>query len=217
MAADALLHFHSCGVAHLWAAITNQMIQTELCGEVDGLSEYSCTVLLCLCAQHWPICCKTAWSCCRHWVCVEASFHDQTCCWVGSFCTLGCFILGVDFCHKWRENTHMDPTLAYACMPCCPRIRQRGAGATGRPVIHRSEATMLPSSGCLWICHCGNSIISPVSPPAAPSRPHWNKEEAGETSGLRLSYLAEARMILLWVIWPANNSVLHQSPLRSTT
>lgn len=73
MAADALLHFHSCGVAHLWAAITNQMIQTELCDEVAGLSEYSCTELLCLCAQHWPLCCETAWSCCRHWVCVEAS------------------------------------------------------------------------------------------------------------------------------------------------
>lgn len=72
------------------------------------------------------------------------------------FCTLSCFILGVDFwgsnqkrmascCRKWRENTHRDPTLAFACMPCCPRIRQRGAGATGRPVTHRSEATMLPS------------------------------------------------------------------------
>lgn len=174
MAADALLHFHSCGVAHLWAAITNQMIQTELCDEVAGLSEYSCTVLLCLCAQHWPICCKTAWSCCRHWVCVEASsgrdshavpcncclharsIHDQNYRWVGPFCTLSCFILGVDFwgsnqkrmascCRKWRENTHRDPTLAFACMPCCPRIRQRGAGATGRPVTHRSEATMLPS------------------------------------------------------------------------
>lgn len=115
MAADALLHFHSCGVAHLWAAITNQMIQTELCDEVAGLSEYSCTVLLCLCAQHWPMCCETAWSCCRHWVCVEASsgrdshvvpcntclcawsIHNQNYCWDGSFCTLSCFILGVDF------------------------------------------------------------------------------------------------------------------------
>lgn len=129
----------------------------------------------------------------------------------------GCKKRMASCCHKWRENPHMDITLAFACMPCCPCIRQRGAGATGRPVIHRSEATMLPSSGCLWICHCGNSIISPVSPPAAPSRPHWNKEEAGETSGLRLSYLTEARMILLWVIWPANNSVLHLSPLRFTT
>lgn len=63
MAADALLHFHSCGVAHLWAAITHQMIQTEPSDEVDGLSEYSCTVLLCLCAQHWLIRYKTAWSC----------------------------------------------------------------------------------------------------------------------------------------------------------
>lgn len=25
MASDALLHFHSCGVVHLWAAITDQM------------------------------------------------------------------------------------------------------------------------------------------------------------------------------------------------
>lgn len=34
MAADALLHFYSCGVAHLWAAITDQMIQTGPCDEV---------------------------------------------------------------------------------------------------------------------------------------------------------------------------------------
>lgn len=59
MVTDALLHFHSCGVAHLWAAITQQMIQTEPCDEVVGLSEYSCTVLLCLCAKHCPIWCKT--------------------------------------------------------------------------------------------------------------------------------------------------------------
>lgn len=39
MAADALLHFHSCGVAHLWAAITDQMIQTGPCDEVAGLTE----------------------------------------------------------------------------------------------------------------------------------------------------------------------------------
>lgn len=241
MAADALLHFHSCGVAHLWAAITNQMIQTELCDEVAGLSEYSCTVLLCLCAQHWPICCKTAWN----WVCVEASsgrdshvvpcncclcawsIHNQIYWW--SFCALGCFILGVDFevatkkkgwhlvaAKDVKTRIWIQPWHLRVC-PAHPRIRQRGAGATGRPVIHRSEATMLPSSGCLWICHCGNSIINPVSPPAAPSRPHWNKEEAGETSGLRLSYLIEARMILLWVIWPTNNSVLHLSSLRFTT
>lgn len=115
MAADALLHFHSCGVAHLWAAITNQMIQTELCDEVAGLSEYSCTVLLCLCAQHCPISCETAWSCCRRWVCVEASsgrdshvvpcnsclyawlIYNQNYCWDGSFCTLSGFILDVDY------------------------------------------------------------------------------------------------------------------------
>lgn len=39
MAADALLHFHSCGVAHLWAAITDQMIQTGPCDEVAGLTK----------------------------------------------------------------------------------------------------------------------------------------------------------------------------------
>lgn len=40
MPADALLHFHSCGVAHLWAAITDQMIQTGPCDEVvSGLAE----------------------------------------------------------------------------------------------------------------------------------------------------------------------------------
>lgn len=39
MAADALLHFHSCGVAHLWAAITDQMIQTGPCNEGAGLTE----------------------------------------------------------------------------------------------------------------------------------------------------------------------------------
>lgn len=39
MAADALLHFHSCGVAHLWAAITDQMIPTGPCDEVAGLTE----------------------------------------------------------------------------------------------------------------------------------------------------------------------------------
>lgn len=39
MAADALLHFHSCGVAHLWAAITDQMIQTGPCDEEAGLTE----------------------------------------------------------------------------------------------------------------------------------------------------------------------------------
>ncbi len=38
MAADALLHFHSCGVAHLWAAITDQMIQTGPCDKVAGLT-----------------------------------------------------------------------------------------------------------------------------------------------------------------------------------
>lgn len=59
MAADALLHFHSCGVAHLWVAITYQMIQTEPHDEVAGLSDYSCTTLLCFCVQHCPICCKT--------------------------------------------------------------------------------------------------------------------------------------------------------------
>lgn len=62
MAADALLHFHSCGVAHLWVAITYQMIQTEPHDEVAGMSEYSCATLLCLRGQHCPICCKMAWS-----------------------------------------------------------------------------------------------------------------------------------------------------------
>lgn len=70
MASDALLHFHSCGVAHLWVAITYQMIQTEPCDEVAALSEYSCTTLLCLCRQHCPICCKMAWSGWVHWLCV---------------------------------------------------------------------------------------------------------------------------------------------------
>lgn len=107
-----------------------------------------------------------------------------------------------------------NPGPARACpAPIAPRVRQCGAGATGRPVIHRSEATMLPSSGCLWICHCGNSIINPVSPPAAPSRPHWNKEEVDEMSGLRSAHLTERKMIVLWVIWPSINSALHLSPL----
>lgn len=39
MAADALLHFHSCGVAHLWAAITHQIIQTGPCDGIAGLTE----------------------------------------------------------------------------------------------------------------------------------------------------------------------------------
>lgn len=40
MAADALLHFHSCGVAHLWAAITLQMIQTgPVMQRLDWLSD----------------------------------------------------------------------------------------------------------------------------------------------------------------------------------
>lgn len=40
MASDAFLHFHSCGVAHLWAAITDQIIQTGSCDEeVSGLTE----------------------------------------------------------------------------------------------------------------------------------------------------------------------------------
>lgn len=32
-------------------------------------------------------------------------------------------------------------------------------------------------------------------------------------SGLRLSYLTDGKMIVLWVIWPGINSVLHLSPL----
>lgn len=39
MATDALLHFHSCGVAHLWAPITDQMIQTGPSDEEAGLTE----------------------------------------------------------------------------------------------------------------------------------------------------------------------------------
>lgn len=39
MAADDLLHFHSYGVAHLWAAITDQMIQTGPSDAVAGLTE----------------------------------------------------------------------------------------------------------------------------------------------------------------------------------
>lgn len=39
MATDALLHFHSCGVAHLWAAIMDQMIQTGPSDEEAGLTE----------------------------------------------------------------------------------------------------------------------------------------------------------------------------------
>lgn len=104
----------------------------------SGWSEYSCTVLRCLCAQHWPICCKTAWSCWGHWVCVEAfsvnrltvapckcclcawSFHNRNYCWDGSFCTLVCFILGADFegatkkkkascCHNWKQPYGSNP------------------------------------------------------------------------------------------------------------
>lgn len=77
-------------------------------------------------------------------------------------------------CRYWgHKSIWMKPQPMRACpAPLAPWVRQCGAGATGRPVIHRSEATMLPSSGRLWICHCGNSIINPVSPPAAPSRLH---------------------------------------------
>lgn len=39
MATVALLHFHSCGVAHLWAPITDQMIQTGPSDEEAGLTE----------------------------------------------------------------------------------------------------------------------------------------------------------------------------------
>lgn len=38
-ATDALLHFYSCGVAHLWAAITDRMIQTGASDEGAGLTE----------------------------------------------------------------------------------------------------------------------------------------------------------------------------------
>lgn len=51
MAADALLHFHSCGVAHLWAAITDQMIQTGPCDEVAGLTEWLAALLSFACVH----------------------------------------------------------------------------------------------------------------------------------------------------------------------
>lgn len=51
MAADALLHFHSCGVAHLWAAITDQMIQTGPCDEVAGLTERLAALFFFACAR----------------------------------------------------------------------------------------------------------------------------------------------------------------------
>lgn len=193
MAADALLHFHSCGVAHLWVAITDQMIQTEPCDEVAGLGEYSCTTLLCLCGQHCPICWKTAWSCvlqlcgagptvtackCSLWAWAIQILSR----WLFLHPYLGWRHRGINMSnYKKKRRVVAVKTKAYgpspgpmrACpAPLAPWVRRRGAGATGRPVIHRSEATMLPSSGCLWICHCGNSIINPVSPPAAPSRPH---------------------------------------------
>lgn len=54
MAADALLHFHSCGVAHLWAAITDQMIQTGLSDEEAGLAEWLAALPFSACVQHVP-------------------------------------------------------------------------------------------------------------------------------------------------------------------
>lgn len=51
MAADALLHFHSCGVAHLWAAITDQMIQTGPCDEVAGLTEWLAALFFFACVH----------------------------------------------------------------------------------------------------------------------------------------------------------------------
>lgn len=83
-----------------------------------------------------------------------------------------CYIAQV---HKKNQNhISVQPwrVLHVRSAPLAPWAPQCGTGATGRAVIHRSEATMVPSSGCLWICHCGNSIINPVSPPAGPSRRH---------------------------------------------
>lgn len=52
MPADALLHFHSCGVAHLWAAITDQMIQTGPCDEVvSGLAEWLAALFFLACVH----------------------------------------------------------------------------------------------------------------------------------------------------------------------
>lgn len=56
MAADALLHFHSCGVAHLWAAITDQMIQTGPCNEGAGLTEWLAALFYCACVQSIILC-----------------------------------------------------------------------------------------------------------------------------------------------------------------
>lgn len=56
MAADALLHFHSCGVAHLWAAITDQMIQTGPCDEVAGLTEWLAAPLSFACVHGVVLC-----------------------------------------------------------------------------------------------------------------------------------------------------------------
>lgn len=172
MAADALLHFHSCGVAHLWAAITHQMIQTEPCDEVAGLSEYSCAVLLCLCAQHWPI-----WSCWAHWACVAAfsgptaaSCKCRLCAWWtriewlwrGLF--LHPYLSGIDFEgateKEWRENKHMVQTLALRCMPCSPRTMRPPVWSwcnrqACHPQIRGNNAAFLrlPLNMSLWEQH----------------------------------------------------------------
>lgn len=83
MAADALLHFHSCGVAHLWAAITDQMIQTGPCDEVAGLTEWLAALFFFACVHSivlyaCPICLsynRAGLLCtCMHCVCVCAHF-----------------------------------------------------------------------------------------------------------------------------------------------
>lgn len=51
MVADALLHFHSCGVAHLWAAITDQMIQTGPFDEVAGLTKWRAALFSSACVD----------------------------------------------------------------------------------------------------------------------------------------------------------------------
>lgn len=62
MAADALLHFHSCGVAHLWAAITDQMIPTGPCDEVATLTEWLAALTLLAPRVVLPHMVQTEWS-----------------------------------------------------------------------------------------------------------------------------------------------------------
>lgn len=56
MATVALLHFHSCGVAHLWAPITDQMIQTGPSDEEAGLTEWLALLFLFACVYGFILC-----------------------------------------------------------------------------------------------------------------------------------------------------------------